>query len=350
MSQPRPKLLILDDDPDFLEVCRQMLSGLPSQPDIQTATSGTKALALLDSETFSLLLTDLRMPKMDGFQVLSIVRRRLPSQRIVVMTGATNETARARAYEMGIDLYVEKPKTRQETQLFFECIESLIERGARQSGFRGVVEHKGLVDIIQMECLTQSSAVLKITSGRSVGYIWFGNGEVIDAATATAKAEAAFAEILGWKDGSFDLLPPDPGRVQTIFSSAQALLLHTAQALDEAAPQASAEAHSSPLARLGQARGVEYVVERRAGGEVDAWGCEEAAPVASWAERMLAETRTLGDALQAGSPIEIEGFGPQRHLALSVRGEAALVTALERTLAPEEVRKTVQQLREQWAS
>jgi CheY-like chemotaxis protein len=164
----RPKLLILDDEQDFLEVCKELLSGLPSQPEILTANSGSRALALLESEPFSLLLTDLRMPNMDGFQVLAIVRRRLPFLRIVVMTGSVDQQFRARAYAMGIDLFVEKPKTQKETELFFDCIESMLGRESRQAGFRGV-QQKALVDIIQMECLTQSSAVMKITSGQTIG-------------------------------------------------------------------------------------------------------------------------------------------------------------------------------------
>jgi len=350
----RPKLLILDDDQDFLDVCQQLLSGLPSHPEIQTATSGSKALTLLESEPFSLLLTDLRMPKMDGFQVLAIVRRRLPSLRILVMTGATDEPSRARAYAMGIDLFVEKPKSKKETQLFFECIESMLERDSRQAGFRGVVEHKALVDIIQMECLTQSSAVLKISSGKEVGYIWFKGGEIIDAATATAKAEKAFREILSWKVGNFDLLPPEPTRSRSIFISAQGLLLDSAQALDESAavsPQPSAsDPKLSKLGKLAHAKGVEFLLTENRQKQVEHASCENADAVAAWAQRMLHEFRALGTAIKVSGPSRIVGYGPQRHVAIASLEKATLVAGFDRGMEPRKVEGAVQQLIDQWGS
>jgi len=349
----RPKVLILDDDQDFLDVCRQMLSVLPNPPEILTVNSGSRALSLLESEPFALLLTDLRMPKMDGFQVLAIVRKRLPLQRIVVMTGLSDDQSRSRAYEIGIDLFVEKPKSQSERQLFLECIESMLERDARQTGFRGVVEHKALVDIIQLECLTQSSAVAKITSGRSVGYIWFRNGEIIDAATATAKAEKAFKEILSWKVGNFDLLAPEPARARTIFASAQGLLLDTAQAIDEAKGAAPEPLDALPpqLAGIDRAKGLEFLLVQEGSGKPEHWGCADANGVAAWAQRLLQEYRALGEALDVkGGPVQIAGYGPQRHVAVASRGKETLVAGFNPDLEAEQVRSAFHKVLTQWAS
>ena len=74
------------------------------------------------------------------------------------------------------------PNTGQEINFFIDCIESLLDREADMGGFRGV-QSKSLVDIIQLECLSQSSSVLKITNGTLAGKVWFKNGDLIDAAT-----------------------------------------------------------------------------------------------------------------------------------------------------------------------
>ncbi len=350
----RPRILILDDDQDFLDICRQIFSTLPSDPEILTVDSGARALSLLESEPFALLLTDLRMPQMDGFQVLSVVRKRLPLLRIVVLTGLGDDHSRARAYEIGIDLYVEKPKSARDRQLFLECVEAMLERDTRQSGFRGVVECKALPDIIQLECLTQSSAVVKITSGRTIGYLWFRNGEIIDAATATAKAEAAFKEILSWKVGSFDLLAPDMVRARTIFTPTQALLLDTAQALDEAkAGEAKAVAADLPpqLAAIEREKGVQFLVEQEGSATPGQWACEDPAGVAAWARRLLQEYRALGEKLGIGEPLQWTGYGPQRHLAVSVaRREAILVAGFAPELEPGEVSSAFHKMTTQWAS
>src|ERR1700753_2638265 len=126
----RHKVLLLDDDVDLLDMYRQLLTQLPSQPEIYTATSGPRAMAMLESEPFRVLICDLKMPKMDGLQVLSIVRRRFPELRTVVMTGVEHEECRSRAYALGVDLFWLKTDTHQNMQMFLECLESLLGRDA----------------------------------------------------------------------------------------------------------------------------------------------------------------------------------------------------------------------------
>src|SRR3954471_15704435 len=229
----RQQILILDDEHDLLEIYQEILARLPSQPSIHTADNGPRALALLESEKFALLLVDLRMPHMDGFQVLAVVRRKFPALRIAVVTGAEDEQFRARAYAMGVDLYIEKPKTGKEIINFVDCIESLLERES-VGGFRGV-QSKTLVDIIQLECLTQSSAILKVTTANGEGRIWVQRGEIIDAASGDLSGKDALLEMLRWKTGNFEILPSDMPRPRTIFSGWESLLMETAQMLDETA-------------------------------------------------------------------------------------------------------------------
>src|SRR6266550_4513920 len=225
------KILLLDDDPDLLDMYREILSHMPSRPEIFTATSGSRAMAMLEAEPFRLLICDLKMPKMDGLQVLSIVRRKYPQLRTVVLTSVVDEQFRSRVYALGVDLFWHKPSTEQEIKMFLECLESLLGRDT-DAGFRGV-QSKSLVDIIQLECLSQSSSVLRITNGALTGRIWIQDGELIDAEAEELKAEPEFYKILSWKAGSFETLAAEPSRPRTIFKSYNALLLETAQALDE---------------------------------------------------------------------------------------------------------------------
>src|SRR3569832_1072097 len=110
----RHKLLLLDDDQELLDTYKQLLSNLPSGPEVFTAVSGSRAMAMLEADTFRLLICDLKMPKMDGLQVLSIVRRKFPTLRTVVLTSAVDEQYRSRAYALGVDLFWRKPSTEQE--------------------------------------------------------------------------------------------------------------------------------------------------------------------------------------------------------------------------------------------
>lgn len=358
MSKPH-KILLLDDEDELLELYRDVLMQLPSQPEVHTSNSGARAIALLESEPFTMLISDLRMPKMDGLQVLSIVRRKFPQLRLVVMTGVADEQYRSRAYAMGIDLFWEKPRTAEEINMFRDCVESLLGR-QQEGGFRGI-QSKNLVDLIQLECLSHSSSLLKITRTGKQGQIWINSGELIDAATDSLTGEAAFKEILSWKHGSFEILPAEPERPRTIFTSYQGLLLDFAQAMDESnGDESSTQLAScdttfltrSPLTALSRVDGVEFVMtvpsdENQA---CDSWGLENATPVANWTRRTQKRFRELGEKMQAGDLKQVQGLGLQRHVGIASRGDTELCVGFKRTLNSEQLSETLKNISIKWAS
>jgi CheY-like chemotaxis protein len=354
----RHKLLVLDDDPDFLDVYREMLAGLPSGPEIQTATSGARAISLLESEPFTLLLCDLNMPKMDGLQVLAIVRRRFPELRTVVMTAMADEQYRARAYGMGVDLFLEKPGTPEGTKLFLDCIESLLDRDV-QTGFRGV-QSKSLVDIIQLESLSQSSSVLKVVNGPLEGRIWFQNGDIIDAVAVDLLGVPAFRRIMGWKAGSFEILPADADHPRAIFESCHSLLLESAQAIDEASGEArQAEAGAAPsgaavsrMSGMSQIPGIEFAVAmaKESTQQLEAWGAENPEQLAAWARQVFANFRALGDRMEVGQLQLISGVGWQRQATLVSGAQTEFCLGFQRNQTAEQIRETTKKIIALWES
>jgi CheY-like chemotaxis protein len=359
------KILLLDDDEQLLELYQELLQQLPSQPEVRVCNSGARAIALLESEPFTLLITDLRMPKMDGLQVLAIVRRKYPYLRIIVLTGVLDEEYRSRAYALGVDMFWQKPSSTEEFTLFKDCIESLLDRDiAHETGFRGM-QNKSLVDLIQLEALSQSSAVLLISQGGVSGKIWVEGGEIIDAAAATFTGEEAFKVILSWKGGNFEILPAEANRPRTIHKSAQGLLLDSAQALDEwRGQQAGAPAGSTTtilnlapsnmsLAPLARFEGVEFLVtmpvDEKAGCE--SWGIENAHDVAEWARTAQKRLWQLGEKLGAGELTQVSGSGWQRHWALTADDKKGLLCAgFRRTLPTEKVEQTMKHIFAKWVS
>jgi len=357
--EERHKILLLDDDPDLLDMYREMLAQLPSRPEIHTANSGPRGMAMLEADPFRLLICDLKMPKMDGLQVLSIVRRKYPALRTVVLTSVVDEQFRSRVYALGVDLFWQKPATESEIKLFLECIESLLGRES-EPGFRGV-QSKSLVDLIQLECISQSSSTLRITNGPLTGKIWINSGDLIDAETDGARAEEAFQKILAWKAGSFETLPAEPARPRTIFKSYNALLLETAQAIDEsrggdlsdAAPGEAPRVPASALTALAQMDGVEFVLAVKSGDKektrYEARGLENPDHIAAWARQSFQRFRTLGERLQAGPLEQIEGLGPQRHVALAPQGDTQFCVGWRHSLAHEEIRDRMRKVLALWA-
>ena len=350
----RHKILLVDDEPALLDLYQSILAQLPSRPEILSASSGPRAMAMLEAEPFRLLICDLKMPKMDGLQVLSIVRRKYPQLRTVALTSVHDEQFRSRAYALGVDQFWHKPNTEQEIRMFLECLESLLGTEV-ESGFRGV-QSKSLMDIIQLECISQSSSVLRITNRALAGKIWIQDGEVIDAEAGELAGEAAFQKILSWKAGNFETLPAEPSRPRTILKSYNALLLESAQALDESAGGVSADgqpvANNSPLAHLSQVEGVEFVLAMKVGEDQHqvARGLENPQHMANWARQGLERFRALGERLHAGPLQQIEALGPQRHVALAVQADTEFCVGWKHSMSAGQVREMMKKVLALWAS
>lgn len=351
----RSKILLVDDDQDFLEVYWEILKRLPSSPEVHTASTGARALALLESESFNLLIVDLNMPKMDGLQVIAIARRKYPQLKIVVWTCIADEQFRARAYGMGVDQYWQKPGSEQDRQHLVDSVESLLQKDV-QGGFRGV-QSKSLVDLIQLECISQNSTTLKITNGSLNGRIWIQAGELIDAEAEELKGEAAFRAILGWKAGSFELLPGDEDRPRAIFSSYQALLLEVAQAMDEAGPPPSEalqmdDESASPLMGLSRFNGVQFIlsVGPRPECEMKSWGLESPEQVSEWTQDALKTFTELGDYLQVGPVQQVNGMSAGSHVALAESAKGELCVGFRSSLRSDEVRETMRNILAKWTA
>ncbi len=356
MAEPK-KVLIVDDEQDLVELYQEFLSHCASKPEVRTATSGARALALMEAEPINLLITDLNMPSMDGFQLLTLVRKKYPNMRSAVMSATVEEQYRARAYGMGIDLYLEKPHSKPEVEVFVECVESLLSR-EEQGGFRGV-QSKSLADIIQMECLSQASMVLKITNGGVVAKIFILSGDLIDAEIGDSRGEEAFKKILSWKSGNFENLPAEPARERVIFNSYQGLLLDSAQALDEASGTDSAassgDGTAAPTSKLGSIaknQGVEFVVQVNSADpkQFEQWGCENPDKVADWTRKTIAAFAGVGEQLKLGALNQIECLGTQRHAVLLTKNDKDLCVAFQRKETAEQFRETMKHIAIQWAS
>jgi DNA-binding NarL/FixJ family response regulator len=341
--ETRHKILILDDDPDWLGLCREQLEALPSHPEILTANNAKRALALLEADEIRLLISDLKMPRIDGLQMIAIVRRRFPAIRTVVLSGLEDEEYRSRAYSLGVDLFWLKGEMQRNAKLFSECVESLLGQSDRESdtGFRGV-QSKSLMDIIQMECLSRSSTVLRITRGPLVAKLWIQDGELMDAECEGARGEAAFYRLLAWKTGNFENLPPEPGHEQTIHKPVNALLLESAQSQDETAhPSTEPEWKLAQLTR----EGADFVVATPlASGEPEALGAQNVNALADWARHAAEIARRMGERLEAGPLSHIASQSLERQTVTLVRGDRAFLVgwpADSTENLPEKTRKLV---------
>jgi signal transduction histidine kinase len=108
MNNP-PRLLLVDDRPDNLALLEAILA--PEGYEIVTADGGNIALSLLSARPPDLILLDVMMPGMDGFEVCRTLRRRTDSRFIpvIMITALTELDDRIRGLEAGADDFISKP-------------------------------------------------------------------------------------------------------------------------------------------------------------------------------------------------------------------------------------------------
>lgn len=102
------KVLVVDDEPDVIEVVNLCFGLRWPEADVISARDGDEALQLIEAESPDLVLLDIVLPKMDGFQVCQEIRR-FSDVPIVMLSARDAEVDKVRGLEMGADDYITKP-------------------------------------------------------------------------------------------------------------------------------------------------------------------------------------------------------------------------------------------------
>ena len=105
MTSPA-RILVVDDKENILKLFRKILA---DGYEVTTASDGARALALLAAEDFDAVVTDIRMPRAGGFEVLEAVKSRGSSTEVVMMTGHATVEDAVRALKTGAYDYLVKP-------------------------------------------------------------------------------------------------------------------------------------------------------------------------------------------------------------------------------------------------
>ena len=108
----QPHVLVVDDDLDMAETCRRLL--VKRQLTVTMAHDGLSALQAIEAQRPDLVLTDVRMPGMEGGELLREIKQRYPGLPVILMTGYGSIQNAVEALKKGAVDYITKPFTREE--------------------------------------------------------------------------------------------------------------------------------------------------------------------------------------------------------------------------------------------
>jgi len=114
----KAKILLVDDE----ESVRISLSKILTRKgyDVDTIDSGAKAIEAMNRSAYDLLLSDLKMPAVDGIKVLKAARKIAPDMGVIILTGHGEITSYLEAMDVGADEYMNKPVKGNELTLVIE--------------------------------------------------------------------------------------------------------------------------------------------------------------------------------------------------------------------------------------
>ncbi|GJQ19715.1 MAG: hypothetical protein HBSIN02_00700 [Bacteroidia bacterium] len=101
------KILVVDDEEALRTVLSAELEGEGYQ--VSTAADGDEAIKIIGSEQFHLILLDIKMPNVDGFEVLKYVKQHQPSTKVIMLTGFADLKNAIESKKLGAEDFVSKP-------------------------------------------------------------------------------------------------------------------------------------------------------------------------------------------------------------------------------------------------
>jgi DNA-binding response OmpR family regulator len=123
-----PRILIVEDEPDIALGLRDDLAR--NGYEVEVVGDGDTALARADSERWDLILLDVMLPRLDGYEVCRELRRRRDRTPIILLTAKVQEAEKVLGLELGADDYVTKPFSPRELRARIKAVLRRFDEGA----------------------------------------------------------------------------------------------------------------------------------------------------------------------------------------------------------------------------
>jgi two-component system alkaline phosphatase synthesis response regulator PhoP len=157
----KKKILVIEDDKDIVELLRHYME--KENFVLRSASDGFSGLKMARAENFDLIILDIMLPEMDGFEVCKELRKdkKTESVPLIMLTAKTEETDKVVGLELGADDYVTKPFSPKE---LLARVKALLRRVERKSEEEKVYNYGKLtLDLSRHEILLDNKLV-KLTS------------------------------------------------------------------------------------------------------------------------------------------------------------------------------------------
>ncbi len=235
------KLLLVDPDPNSRTVLEVSLK--KAGYVVTTSQDGLDALAKIEMSSPDLVLTDTRLPGVDGFELVHRLKDKpeWAAIPIVFLSSRRSVEDKIRSFELGVEDYLTKPIFVRE---LIARINMLLNRRAQEriasrqppssrTRFTGSILDMAVVDLLQTFEVSRKSGLLRIIHRDQKAIIAFRDGSVVDAVLGKLRGVEAAYRTLVWNEGDFEVEFGPVDLPDIIGTSTQALLMEGMRRVDE---------------------------------------------------------------------------------------------------------------------
>jgi CheY-like chemotaxis protein len=232
------RVLVADDNPLVRDL---MAHGLEPLCEVIVATDGADALLKAVDELPDLIITDFKMPGLDGRQLYEKLRARESTRKIpfifVASRGDIEEKLRPL---VSAEDFLPKPffvadLVRSAKRVMDRLhLEKLQQRAVRPGVIQGRIEEMGVAELMQSLEMGQKSCRLALRRGEASGELYFSAGQCKDARLGQLEGDAAVYQVVLWNEGEFEIDFGSSSDRTTTTKSTTGLLMEAMRLLDEA--------------------------------------------------------------------------------------------------------------------
>ncbi len=180
-------ILIVDDESTTLKLLEAYL--VSKNISVTTTESAIKAIQMMKNKDFGMVISDVNMPQIDGFQLMSWVKDNASHTKFMLMSGEINDSHDIFSSRHGVD-YIEKP-------INLKQLENHIDSVLTGNYFSGNVQDINIFDFIQIIAMSRKNKVINLEDKlmQRNGKVFIKEGNVIHAEFDNLTGESAFLEL-----------------------------------------------------------------------------------------------------------------------------------------------------------
>jgi CheY-like chemotaxis protein len=230
-------VLVVDDNASIRELLLHALSPLAA---ITTATSAAEALSRSQTQPPDLVISDYRMPGLNGLELLSNLAGVRPRPAMVMMASRTDLAGALSGCRSLVEEFIEKPFFAEEATgkikrvLDRIALSKATRDAADSTSVRGTLAQMSVMDLLQTVDIGRKSCVLTLTHEGVNCEMIFHNGQILHASLGELSGEPAVYKVVFWNDGTFRLDFERRECQPTITHSTQSVLMEALRLFDEA--------------------------------------------------------------------------------------------------------------------